>query len=59
MVVPVTEGILVMGAKSRLLRAKELEGAYGELYECAVSDDAARVACARGGRGFVGIWPPP
>jgi hypothetical protein len=57
LVVPVTEGILVMGARSRLLRAKELEGAYGELYDCAVSDDGARVACARGGRAFVGVWP--
>jgi hypothetical protein len=59
LVMPVTEGILVMGARARLLRAKELEGAYGELYDCAVSDDAARVACARGGRAFVGIWPSP
>jgi len=59
LVMPVTEGILVMGAKARLLRAKELDGAYGELYDCAVSDDAARVACARGGRAFVGIWPAP
>jgi hypothetical protein len=53
----VTEGILVMGARSRLLRAKELEGAYGELYDCVVTDDGARVACARGGRAFVGVWP--
>jgi hypothetical protein len=54
--VPTTEGILVLGARARLLRAKELDGAYGELYDCVVSDDAARVACVRGGRAFVGIW---
>jgi hypothetical protein len=59
LVVSVREGILVMGARARLLRAKELEGAYGELYDCAVSDDGARVACARGGRAFVGVWPGP
>jgi hypothetical protein len=59
LVVPVPEGLLVSGARARLLRAKELEGAYGELYDCTVSDDAARVACARGGRAFVGVWPAP
>jgi hypothetical protein len=57
LVVPTLEGILVLGARPRLLRAKELEGAYSELYDCTVSDDAARVACIRGGRAFVGIWP--
>jgi hypothetical protein len=56
--VPTREGILVTGRRPRLLRAKELDGAYPELYDCAVSDDAARVACIRGGRAFVGIWPP-
>jgi hypothetical protein len=57
LVLSTLEGILVIGARSRLLRAKELEGAYAELYDCAVSDDATRVACIRGGRAFVGIWP--
>jgi hypothetical protein len=57
LVLPTLEGILVTGARPRLLRAKELEGAYAELYDCAVSDDATRVACIRGGRAFVGIWP--
>jgi hypothetical protein len=56
LVVPTTEGILVVGSRARLLRAKELEGAYGELYDCVVSNDASRVACVRGGRAFVGIW---
>jgi hypothetical protein len=57
--VPVTLGILVLGAHPRLLRARELDGAYGELYDCTVSDDTSRVACVRGGRAFVGVWPAP
>jgi hypothetical protein len=57
LVVPVASGILVTGPHPRLLRAKELDGAYSELYDCAVSDDGSRVACIRGGRAFVGIWP--
>jgi hypothetical protein len=56
LVVPTTGGILVLGARARLLRAKELDGAYGELYDCVVSDDGTRVACVRGGRAFVGMW---
>lgn len=56
LVVPTTLGILVAGSHTRLLRAKELDGAYGELYDCTVSDDGVRVACVRGGRAFVGIW---
>jgi hypothetical protein len=57
LVVPTAEGMLVTGSRPRLLRAKELEGAYSELYDCTVSDDASRVACIRGGRAFVGVWP--
>jgi hypothetical protein len=56
-VIATTSGILVLGSRPRLFRAKELEGAYGDLYDCAVSDDAVRVACVRGGSAFVGIWP--
>ena len=59
LVVPTSQGILVRGQKTRLLRAKELEHGYGELRDCSVSDDAARVACVRGGAAFVGVWPPP
>ena len=58
LVVPTTMGIVVRGARSRLLRAKELEGGYLELRDCAVSDDGARVGCVRGGRAFVGVWDP-
>jgi hypothetical protein len=56
--VPTAMGILVRGARARLFRAKELEGGYLELRDCAVSDDGARVACVRGGRAFVGVWDP-
>jgi hypothetical protein len=56
LVVPTSQGIVVLGGRTRIYRAKELEGAYPELRDCAVSDDASRVACVRGGRAFVGIW---
>ncbi len=56
--VPTTMGIFVRGARSRLFRAKELDGGYLELRDCAVSDDGARVGCVRGGRAFVGVWEP-
>lgn len=59
LVVPTSQGILVRGQKTRLLRARELEHGYRELRDCAVSDDAARVACVRGGAAFVGVWPAP
>ncbi len=59
LVVPTSQGIVVRGAKTRILRAKELEHGYGELRDCAVSDDASRVACVRGGVAFVGVWPSP
>ena len=55
---PTSIGIVVRGAKTRILRAKELDGGYGELRDCTVSDDALRVACIRGGRAFVGVWDP-
>ena len=58
-VVATSQGIVVRAGKSRMFRAKELEGGYGELVGCAVSDDAASVACVRGGRAFVGTWDLP
>jgi len=58
LVTPTSLGLLVHGARSRLFRAPELEGGYLDVRDCAVSDDAARVACVRGGRAFVGIWAP-
>lgn len=57
--VATSQGIVVRTTKSRMLRAKELEGGYGELQACTVSDDAAFVACVRGGRAFVGQWDLP
>ena len=56
LVVPTTMGIVVRGARSRLFRAKELDGGYLELRDCVVSDDGARVGCVRGGRAFAGVW---
>jgi len=58
LVTPTSMGLLVRGAHSRLFRARELEGGYLDVRDCTVSDDAARVACVRGGRAFVGIWLP-
>lgn len=58
-VLPTSLGIIVRAGKARMLRAKELEGGYGELSACAVSDDASRVACVRGGRALVGTWDAP
>jgi hypothetical protein len=59
MVAPTPQGLVVRGNKTRLFRAKELDGGYGELRDCTVSDDGSRVACVRGGRAFVGIWEVP
>ncbi len=58
-VVPTSLGIVVRSPKARMLKAKELDGGYGELQSCTVSDDATMVACVRGGRAFVGTWDPP
>ncbi len=64
-VVPTSLGLVVRSARARtaaqdsgarLLRAKELDGAYGELRHCAVSNDARRVACLRAKRVIAGIW---
>jgi len=56
LVTPTSLGIVVRAAKSRTLRASELDGAYAELRDCAVSDDGTRVACVRAGHAFVGQW---
>jgi hypothetical protein len=60
LVVPTSAGLLVRGpARSRLLRAPELDGSYAQLRDCAVSNDATHVACVRGDRAFVGAWDAP
>jgi hypothetical protein len=59
-VVATSVGLLVHGpSRARLLRAPELEGSWAEQRDCAVSSDAARVACVRAGRAWVGIWDAP
>jgi hypothetical protein len=57
-VAPTTRGLLVRGARARMLVAKELDGSYPSETSCTVSNDAARVACVRGGKAWVGIWDP-
>jgi hypothetical protein len=58
LVVPTSQGLFVRGAAPRLYRAKELDGAYGELRGCTIADDATRVACVKAGRVVVGTWEP-
>ncbi|MBV9947960.1 MAG: hypothetical protein JOZ69_13990, partial [Myxococcales bacterium] len=57
LVVPTGSGLLVRhGAASRVFRALELEGTYADLRDCAVSNEASRVACTRTGKAWVGTW---
>ena len=59
LVVATPQGLLVRGARPRLLRARELDGTYAAQRDCAVSDDGTRVACVRNGKAWVGIWDAP
>ncbi len=52
-VVPTSQGILIVGASSRLLRHKDLDGTYAEQRGCTVSDGGTRVACVHAGRVWV------
>lgn len=53
-------GLLVRSAEhTRLLRASELDGTYGDQQGCAVSNDATHVACVRAGAAWVGTWDAP
>lgn len=56
-IVPSGIGLVVWGPRNRLLRAKELDGAYTEQRDCAVNDDGTRAACVRAGRVWVGVFP--
>ncbi len=59
-VVPSDVGLVVQGAgRARLLRARDLDGTYGEQRSCVVADDGAHVACVRGSRAWVGTWDAP
>lgn len=58
LIVPTSLGLFVRGGKTRLLRAKELDGTYGEQRDCVISDDGLRVACIRAGRAWVATFPP-
>ena len=59
LVVATPRGLLVRGARARMLVAKELDGTYASQASCAVSSDGARVACVRAGKAWVGIWEAP
>jgi len=60
LVVPSAAGLLVRaGSQARLFRAPGLDGIYGEQRDCAVSNDAAHVACVHGTRAWVGAWELP
>jgi hypothetical protein len=57
LVVPTGAGLLVQSpTRTRLLRAAELDGTYGEQRDCAVSNDGTHVACVRAGKAWVGSW---
>jgi hypothetical protein len=43
-------------ARTRILRASELDATYAEQRDCAVSNDATHVACVRAGKAWVGTW---
>jgi len=59
-VIPTGAGLFVRRATgARLLRAKELDGTYGDQRDCAVSDDLAHVACVRAGMAWIGAWDAP
>jgi hypothetical protein len=58
-VVPTEAGLLVHGVRSRLFRARALDGTYGEQRSCVISDDEAHVACIHINRAWVGVWDPP
>ena len=54
--VPTSRGVLVVGAKSRILRSPDLDGTYGELRDCTASDDGTRVACIHAGKAWVATF---
>lgn len=60
MVVATSTGLLVRGpARTRTLRAPELDGSYSQQRDCAVSNDQTHVACVRVDRVWVGTWVSP
>jgi hypothetical protein len=60
MVLATSNGLIVRGStRSRLLRATELDGSYGQLRDCAVSNDGTHLACVRADKAWVGTWDAP
>jgi hypothetical protein len=53
-------GLLIRSADhTRLLRASEIDGTYGDQQGCAVSNDMTHVACVHAGTAWVGTWDAP
>jgi hypothetical protein len=52
-------GLVVRGpAGARILRARALEGTYGEQQDCVVDNSGTHVACVHDGKAWVGGWGP-
>jgi hypothetical protein len=56
--IPTGQGVLVRAQKTARYKLPELEP-YDDVRQCAVSDDATRLACTRHGRVFTTTLPPP
>jgi hypothetical protein len=57
LVLPTSRGLLVRGDKTKTIRARELDGKYGDLVGCTVADDTLTVACVLGRRAFLATTP--
>lgn len=53
---PTSLGVLVVGARARILRAPDVDGTYTDLRDCTVSDDATHVACVHAGKAWVAAF---
>jgi hypothetical protein len=59
-VIPTAAGLLVRtSAGDRLFRSSDIEGAYVDQRDCAVSSDTTHVACVNAGRVWAGTWDAP
>jgi hypothetical protein len=58
-VVATSAGMVVRSpARTRVLRSPEIDTGWADERDCAVSNDASRVACVRGGKAWLGTWEP-
>jgi hypothetical protein len=57
LVVATSAGLVVRGpGRTRLLRTSEVDAAWADDRDCAVSNDASHVACVRGSKAWLGAW---